>query len=157
MKKIVIILLGLFIITGCDLLKKEEVDDGYSEVDYIDYGEVESDRIAYRNMLITTYDKYNEVIKHYKVKSKIKETDFKDNNYIVLVAEYKYCDGDIEKLKGIKLEEDILNVKFIVKKSCKECSKKFYLYLIKVKKSEINVEKDINYEYEGSNELYCDK
>ncbi len=87
MKKVIIILLSVFFITGCDLLKKEEVDDGYKKVDTISYGEVESDRIAYRNMLITTYEKYNEVIKHYKVKNKLKESDFKNNNYIVLVAE----------------------------------------------------------------------
>lgn len=157
MKKILIIILSIFILTGCDLFKKEEVDDGYNKVNYIDYGQIESDKIAYRSMLLTNYDKYKEVIKHYKVKSKLSDKDFKDHNYIVVIGEDKYCDGKLEKLKGIKIYDDYISVKFTIFKTCDECSIRYYLYLVEVDKKEVKSEKEIRYEYEATNEVYCDK
>lgn len=157
MKKIFILLLSIFIITGCDLLKKEEVPDGFSEVKAIEYGQIDSDRRAYRNMLITTYEKYQEVINHYNVKSKLKEEDFVNNNYIVVLAENIYCDGAINYLKGIKIEDKEIKVKFRITKTCKECSIKFYLYLVEVSKKDVPEEKDVKYLYEPVNEIYCDK
>ena len=157
MKKIIFIIICLVLLTGCDILKKEEVIDDFEEVRSLYYGQIDSDKIAYRNMLFTTYDKYVEFVKHYSIKKQLYEDEFEKNNYIVLIAEDKYCDGAIDKFKGIKLEKDKLNVKFLITKTCKECSIKYYLYLIEVPKDTINEEKDIKYIYEPTNEVYCDK
>jgi hypothetical protein len=157
MKKIIILLLGIFLFTGCDLLKKEEVPDGYTKVNYLSYGQIDADKIAYRSMLITTYNKYKEVIKHYDVKNKLKEEDFKNNNYVVVIGEDKYCEGKIEELKGIKLYDDYISVKFKITQTCDECSNRYYLYLVEVSKKELSEEKEVKYEYEPINEVYCEE
>ncbi len=150
-------LISIILLTGCDILKKEEVPDGYEKVKTIEYGQIDADRIAYRNMLITNYAKYQEIINHYNVESKLKEEDFEKNNYIVLIGEDRYCDGKIDSFKGIKIEKDTINVKFRIEKTCKECSIKFYLYLIEVEKEKVPVEKDVKYYYEPIKDIYCDK
>jgi len=156
MKKMVLIIVCLFIVIGCDLLKKDEVLDDYVSYEYLELGSIDSDSIAYRNMLLTTYSKYLEVMSHYNLDGSILEEDFDKYNYLVLIAEDKYCDGSIDKLKGMKID-DVIDVKFNITASCRECAIKYYLYLVKVSKSELNEEKEVKYTYESTNELYCDK
>ncbi len=69
MKKMLLLFISIFLLTGCDILKKEEKPDDYEKVKYYDGGHIDSEKIAYRNMLITTYDKFQEVVNHYNIKS----------------------------------------------------------------------------------------
>ena len=157
MKRVLLLLLVLITITGCDLLKKEEEIDDYEKINYYEGGLIDSEKIAYRNMLITDYDKYLEIVNHYNVKFDISQENFTKYNYLVLLAEDRYCDGKINSLKGFKEEDDEYYVKFNITKSCNECSIKYYLYLAELDKNKYPEEKVVKYDYNQTNNVYCDK
>ena len=157
MKKILLVLLMLVFLTGCDLLKKEEEPDDYTKVKYYEGGHIDSDRIAYRNMLITNYDKLQEILNHYNIQSEIKVEDFAKYNYLVLIGEDRYCNGKIDSLAGIKEEDDEIYVKFNINKTCNECAIEYYLYFVELDKTKYTEEKVIQYEYNPIKNIYCDK
>ena len=157
MKKILLTILLVICLTGCDLLTKEEDLDDYEKVKYYEGGHIDSDRIAYRNMLITDYAKLQEVLNHYNIKTEIKEENFEKYNYLILVGEDRYCNGKIDSLAGIKLEDDEIYARFNINKTCNECAIEFYLYFVELDKNKYNEEKVVQYEYNPINNVYCDK
>ncbi len=157
MKKMLLLFISIFLLTGCDILKKEEKPDDYEKVKYYDGGHIDSEKIAYRNMLITTYDKFQEVVNHYNIKSEIKEENFNKYNYLVLIGEDRYCNGKIESLGGIKEEDNEIYVKFNINKTCNECAIEYYLYFVELDKNKYNEEKVVQYEYNPIKNIYCDK
>ena len=157
MKKILLTILLVICLTGCDLLTKEEDLDDYEKVKYYEGGHIDSDRIAYRNMLITDYAKLQEVLNHYNIKTEIKEENFEKYNYLILVGEDRYCNGKIDSLAGIKLEDDEIYARFNINKTCNECAIEFYLYFVELDKNKYNEEKVVQYEYNPIKNVYCDK
>ncbi len=157
MKKILLIISFLFCLTGCELLEKEETIDDYEKVNYFEGGPIDSDKIAYQNMLITSYSKYLEVINHDNIQIDIIEENFTKFNYLTLIAEDRYCNGKIDSLAGIKLEDNELYVRFNINKTCNECAIRYYLYFVELDKSKYREEKVVRYEYVPINEIYCDK
>ena len=157
MKKILLTILLVICLTGCDLLTKEEDLDDYEKVKYYEGGHIDSDRIAYRNMLITDYAKLQEVLNHYNIKTEIKEENFEKYNYLILVGEDRYCNGKIDSLAGIKLEDDDIYARFNINKTCNECAIEFYLYFVELDKNKYNEEKVVQYEYNPIKNVYCDK
>ena len=157
MKKVLLTLLLLICLTGCDLLNKEDDLEDYEVVKYYEGGHIDSDKIAYRNMLITNYEKLQEVLNHYNIKTEIKEENFKKYNYLILVGEDRYCNGKIDSLAGIKLEDDEIYARFNINKTCNECAIEFYLYFVELDKNKYNEEKVVQYEYNPIKNIYCDK
>ena len=157
MKKVLLTLLLLICLTGCDLLKKEDNLEDYEVVKYYEGGHIDSDKIAYRNMLITNYAKLQEVLNHYQIKTEIKEENFNKYNYLVLIGEDRYCNGKIDSLAGIKLEDDEIYARFNINKTCNECAIEFYLYFVELDKNKYNEEKVVQYEYNPIKNVYCDK
>ena len=157
MKKIILTILLLLCLTGCTLLNKEKDLNEYESIKYYEGGPIDSDKIAYQNMLITSYSKYLEVINHYNIQLDIKEENFTKFNYLTLIAEDRYCNGKIDSLAGIKLEDNELYVRFNINKTCNECAIRYYLYLVELDKSKYREEKVVRYEYVPINEIYCDK
>lgn len=156
MKKILLIISFLFCLTGCELLEKEETIDDYEKVNYFEGGHIDSDIIAYRNVLITNYDKLSEVINHYGIQTKITEENFEKYNYLVIIGEDRYCNGKIESFGGIKIEDNEYFVKFNINKTCNECAIEYYLYLVELDKTKYSEEKVVQYEYNPVNNVYCD-
>ena len=157
MKKVLIAIVFMFFLTGCDLLNKEEDLSDYEKVKYYEGGHIDSDKIAYRNMLLTSYEKYQEVINHYNIQTDIKEENFAKYNYLVLIGENRYCNGKLDSLAGIKLEDNELYARFIIDKTCDECAIEFYLYFVELDKTKYNEEKTVQYEYSPIKNIYCDK
>lgn len=157
MKKIILAIMLMICITGCDLLKKEEIVDEFEKVKYYEGGQIDSDRIAYRNMLISSYDKLQEVENHYDFHPDITAEKFEKYNYLVLIGEDRYCNGKIESLAGIKEEDDEIHARFNINKTCDECAIKFYLYFVELDKNKYNQEKIVQYEYNPIKNVYCEK
>ena len=157
MKKIIVLLCLLLCLTGCDLLKKEEELDDYEKVKYYEGGHVDSDKIAYRNMLITSFDKLQEVVNHYNIKTEITAEKFAKYNYLILIGEDRYCNGKIDSLAGIKEEDDEIFAKFNINKTCNECAIEYYLFFVELDKTKYSEEKVVQYEYNPIKNIYCDK
>ena len=128
----------------------------YEKVKYYEGGHIDSDKIAYRNILLKDYQKYLEVINHYNIKTDIKEENFNKYNYLVLIGENRYCNGSIKSLAGIKTEDGELYARFDIDKTCDECAIEYFPYFVELDNNKYNEEKIVQYEYNPIKNIYCD-
>ena len=99
------------------------------------------------------YKSYNELKEDFK-ESTIKESDFKNNNYLVIKINYNPCsDEDITPV-GYKVNDNKIKVNIEYKAVCGGCAPDYIYYAIKVDKDITNPKVDID--YKKVNDPHCD-
>ena len=103
----------------------------------------------YNFLLLSSYEEYNK----YFDNDKLTESDFKDNNYVLIEVDYDECSESDVKLEDYNLKDDIIVVNFSYTASCGLCAPQYIYYLVSVDKdSKIN---DVETKYKATNKPNC--
>ncbi len=159
LKLVLCILFAVFIIAigiGIAYIIKNRKPIEYLDTLY--YGEMNSTMIIVDNMLekydksiLRNYNEYEEFINNYNLKNKLKEADFTNNYYVIVLAEDSTCQGKINGIKDVEINNSI-SIVIGYNASCGECSKKYFLYLVPIEKT---TKTKVNYEYVKDNNPIC--
>ena len=99
------------------------------------------------------YKSYSELQTDFKL-SKIKETDFNNNNYLVIEVNYNPCsDGNITPT-SYDIKNNKVNIEIKYKRKCGLCAPSVYYYALKVDKKLTNPK--IKIDYKSTNKPNCD-
>ena len=103
------------------------------------------------SLLLTSYEQYIE----YFDNDKVKEEDFKNNNYVLVQVNYDECSESDVKLKDYSIKDNKIIINFTYKASCGVCAPQYIYYLIEVDKKETDYQVETN--YKAINKTNCPK
>ncbi len=121
------------------------VDSEYGK--YIKYDEQEASTVSeivegYNRTILTSYQSYQDFINQIGYESRLTESDFDNNYYIIAFAENDSCKIKINEIKSIKTVNTDIDNRIIIEigyeNICENCSKKYALFLVPYDKNKIN-------------------
>lgn len=149
-KRILILVISLVIFGSILYIAIKEITKSYDNLTY-DLG-VTND--TYSDEIITSYDKYQEFIKLYDLKSDLKEEHFKDSYYLATFQDYDKCsESKVKDIKSIKEENNTLTITFNVYSKCGFCKVHKMLHLIKI--GIVTTSDNLKYEYDYDETKEC--
>ena len=141
---LVLIIMYLFLYHKSDDDTKIRTDAIYMGLYGYDNRLIEKD-----NYVITNYNDYLELFNT----NEIKESDFKNNNYVLLEIVYDECSEKNVDITKYTIEDNLLTVYISYYASCGVCAPNYIYYLIPVDKSVTNV--TIKQEFSSVNDPQC--
>ncbi len=111
----------------------------------------------YDRKILYSYEEYQEFINESKYESKLTESDFNNNAYIIAFAENDYCRGKINDIRDVKVESNVIAIEIGYDGSCGQCASDYTLYTIAINKDKINDNTMVSkYKYVRENDYDCD-
>ena len=166
MKKVIIGVVIIFVAIGCGLViynlpkedkKKEEPEVVITgeKVDYVSAGTIDYDDKEYDNHILDSYVDYKTFADKYEMEYDLKEEDFKNNKYLVVVIENDYCNGNVEGFRDLKINDNKVTITVDMRTSCGVCAPVNEVYLLKVDKNFVE-NFTVDLKYNSVNEVHCD-
>jgi len=141
--KIIIVVLITFILIGVVVFIKLNENNNTIKPSPIDKSFIElkgtselEDKFDYHNPY-KVYKTYNELINDFE-KSNIKESDFTNNNILVIQVDYNPCSEEYINPVGHKINGDNIKINFEYKAVCGGCAPDYLYYALKVDKDIID-------------------
>lgn len=125
-------------------------------IDVIDHGHTILEIMEDKHSYISDYEEYTKFIEKYELKSRLTETDFEKNNYLVLSVRFNECSESIKGIISADVVDNKMKVVVGVELRCGLCTKAEHIFLLPIDKSDINPEYEIEYDYQYLNEVLCD-
>ena len=98
------------------------------------------------------YTNYNDLIRDFD-ESKIKQTDFENNNVLVIKVYYDPCREKNITPTSYKINGDLINIKIEYEAECGGCAPENIYYALRITKS---ISPEVSTEYEATNDPKCD-
>ena len=157
-KKKVLIVIGIILVIGiivalvllnniASIVIPIRINNDFKLVSLVDGKEVSKDD----RIIISSYNQYRE----YFNSNNLKEKDFKDNNYALIVVTYSGClEYDVTPTK-YNIKGNTINIEVKYKVACGFCAPEYDYYLLKIDKSMTSFDYEIN--YQAVNKVKCDQ
>jgi len=149
--------------------KPTKIDGHYLDSEYgkyIKYDEQEASAVSeiverYDRTILTSYQSYQDFINQIGYESKLTESDFDNNYYIIVFAENDSCKTKIKELKSVTQTYTETESRIIIEigyeNICANCSEKSTLFLVPYDKNKINKNTSIGQiKYTKENFRSCD-
>lgn len=123
---------------------------------YINVGSIDGDDLIYKDLLVKSYDKYKEILSHYEIQETLVDDDFVKYDYLAIVIENDYCNGQIDSISDATINGSLVDIIVDIKASCGACAPVYELYFVRFDKDTIKNDYKVNIEYDHINKLSCD-
>lgn len=151
MKKfIMFVVAGIIIILGYLLLTKK-YEDKSNSLYFVRAGSIDIDDLSYKDILITEYEKYQEVMLRYQMEESISKEEFEKYNFLVLIIENDYCSGVVNDIIDNGYKDNIINISVNIDSNCDMCATKNEMYLVRFSKNYIKDNYKVNMDYSDIN------
>ena len=156
--KLIIVVVIASIIAGVLVFIKHNTDIGIKpstrDKSFIELKEVEEieDKFT-NNKLYEIYNNYNDLTKDFR-NTKIRETDFNNNNYLVIKIDYNPCSDENITPVGYKIDGNNIKINIEYKAVCGLCAPDYLYYAIKIDKDITNPK--VKIDYKKTNDPKCD-
>ena len=156
--KLIIVVVIASIIAGVLVFIKHNTDIGIKpstrDKSFIELKEVEEieDKFT-NNKLYEIYNNYNDLTKDFR-NTKIRETDFNNNNYLVIKIDYNPCSDENITPVGYKIDGNNIKINIEYKAVCGLCAPDYLYYAIKIDKDITNPK--VKIDYKKVNDPHCD-
>lgn len=159
--KIIYISIGAIVVIGIIvsifIFMPKKVDEptpnqnnSYSKENIIYLGDYDEMLKIDENYVLENYEDYNKLFN----KNELNESDFNNNNYVVVSIAYDSCADEKIDVKDYNINGNNLDINVDYKARCGVCAPQYMYYLIKVDKSITSINTNIN--YNRTNDPHCE-
>ena len=134
------------LLVGCNKQNGNNINFKYIYDDYID------EEINEKDLLLSTYEDYKNLINKYYLQTNIEQEEFKNYDYIV-VFDSNYCDSEKE-IKSINYQDNKLEILYNVHKICGLCAPHTNIYFYRINKLDNDVK--LKFKYKKIKDEKCD-
>ena len=134
------------LLVGCNKQNGSNIKFEYIYDDYID------EEINEKDLLLSTYEDYQNLINKYYLQTNIEQEEF-DKYNILVVFDSNYCDSEKE-IKSINYQDNKLEILYNVHKICGLCAPHTNLYFYRIDK--INSDVILKTKYKRIKDEKCD-
>lgn len=151
MKKFIMFFIAIvIIILGCIILKNK-YENKNNSLYFVRAGSIDIDDLSYKDVLITEYEKYQEVMLRYQMEEAISKEEFEKYNFLVLIIENDYCSGIVSDIMDNGYKDNIINLSVNIDSNCDMCATKNEMYLVRFNKNYIKDNYKVNMDYSDIN------
>ena len=143
-----VLLMVIGIIYIC--LKPKKTIEVKNESKSYSLGIIDEEKIEEESALFTSYEEFHELFDN----TEIKESDFNNNDIVVLKVWYDSCSESDLKLEKYELKESVLNVIVSYTAKCGVCAPSYMYFAVAINKGSDFSEAKID--YQPNNEIHCD-
>lgn len=126
------------------------------KVTYQSYGTA-TEISNFKDTVISDYQTYLSFTNYYEQKEKLTEKDFEKHDYLVLMPEQAYCDGDVKGIKYLNITGGSVEATFDIKISCDSITPTYEIYLAELEKNALPATYTVGYNYAPVNKATCNE
>ena len=156
MRKYILVILCLILLTGCSFGKgKEPKKIEGNNPTYYSAGSIDYDDNQYENVLVSDYTKYKEIVGHFATITDIKESDFESYEFLAIGIKTSGCNQNFKDIVDATIKGKAVNITFTYELQCGLCAPEKALFFVRFNKGEIPEGYSVNVIGEALNTVDC--
>ena len=109
-----------------------------------------------KNILITNYNEYKNIISTYNSDDILSENDFNNYNYLLVILNLDECRESITDIKSLDIKDNNIKLIFNVDGRCGVCALTTKYYYIRIDKNKISNLDNVDIDYNVTKQQTCD-